>query len=525
VVANQALTDAAIAAAQEALSAAAEAIDTAAAVKDNADVADAIEAAENAVAAAEAAKAVLDAAVEEAMQGETEEQAASNAKYAELSEVLTGLRNDLNEAKTHIENEDADVAPEFRSVADSIENLLNMAKDELEKAKAAYSLKEGSDLTPAAADLAQGIADMVAAADAAQAAYDNAAAEAALNDKLDDAKDDLDELKDKRDKLLENNEFMNEDDLEDIDQQIADIEQEIAAIEQEIADQAAAGNLADDAVADAISQRIDDLEDAIQAVDTNIEEAQVDYDEHHKVGDVDADTEVDVVDYMRLLGYLKNPSTIPTEESDPELFARLDVNGDKRISISDAAAIINVIFYGTPTGDASARVMSTGEETVSAETSVVNGKQRLALGLKSSRAFVGYQFDVVLPEGMKIAGVQLTDRMSGHDVTVADQGNGKATVYVSSATNEEISGTEGTLLYIDLEGSGKAQLENIEFADAAAQAHLFTIAGAETTGIASVKAAAEGEQVYGIGGRMMNALKKGINIIRRTDGTTQKVIK
>jgi hypothetical protein len=66
--------------------------------------------------------------------------------------------------------------------------------------------------------------------------------------------------------------------------------------------------------------------------------------------------------------------------------------------------------------------------------------------------------------------------------------------------------------------------QNIEFATAAANTTAFQI-GSEATGIASVKAAADGEQVYSIGGRLMNAVKKGINIIRRADGTTQKVIK
>ena len=46
------------------------------------------------------------------------------------------------------------------------------------------------------------------------------------------------------------------------------------------------------------------------------------------------------------------------------------------------------------------------------------------------------------------------------------------------------------------------------------QSKMFTVSEAETTGVAGVKAAAEqGEQVYSIGGRLMNALKKGINII------------
>jgi hypothetical protein len=284
--------------------------------------------------------------------------------------------------------------------------------------------------------------------------------------------------------------------------------------------------LADDAVVKAYEDKLDSILKAHEDVAEAIAAAQQDYDLHHQVGDVDGDTEVDINDYNRLLLYLKQPSTKPTKESDPELFARLDVNGDGRISISDAAAVINCIWYdGNPFGPDGARQMSASEETLMAESSMADGRQRVALSLSSENAYVGYQFDVVLPEGATIAGVQLAERSAGHSVVIGDKGNGVATVVVSSATNKVLAGTDGVLLYIDVEGSGQVQLENVEFADVSAQAHELAVAGAQTTGIAGVKAAEDDEQVFGIGGRLMNAVKKGINIIRRADGTTKKVIK
>jgi hypothetical protein len=55
--------------------------------------------------------------------------------------------------------------------------------------------------------------------------------------------------------------------------------------------------------------------------------------------------------------------------------------------------------------------------------------------------------------------------------------------------------------------------------------HELAVNAAETTGIDAARAEAGAGQVYSLSGRVMNALRKGINIIRRADGSTQKVIK
>jgi len=55
-----------------------------------------------------------------------------------------------------------------------------------------------------------------------------------------------------------------------------------------------------------------------------------------------------------------------------------------------------------------------------------------------------------------------------------------------------------------------------------------TATGNQTTGIAeritnAIDSAAQ--KVYNLGGRLMEGVKKGINIIRNADGTTTKVVK
>ena len=518
--------DSLVAAAKEAVKELEEAMDAAETFRNNADIAAAQDAAEEAMRKAEAAVEALQQAAETAAESASSQQKAiSNQRYGELKTLLDDLNQKLDDAARHIDAEDADVAGQFKQPTDSIRDLLRRAQTALEVARDAYSLTPESGLTPAYEELEAGIRKLVDDADAAQATFDNARNFAALSDKVDEVQDETVRQSEARDALLDN-EFLEDEDLAAIDSMIGALADATLDAWEAIKADAAREALADDAVVKAYEDKLDSILKAHEDVAEAIAAAQQDYDLHHQVGDVDGDTEVDINDYNRLLLYLKQPSTKPTKESDPELFARLDVNGDGRISISDAAAVINCIWYdGNPFGPDGARQMSASEETLMAESSMADGRQRVALSLSSENAYVGYQFDVVLPEGATIAGVQLAERSAGHSVVIGDKGNGVATVVVSSATNKVLAGTDGVLLYIDVEGSGQVQLENVEFADVSAQAHELAVAGAQTTGIAGVKAAEDDEQVFGIGGRLMNAVKKGINIIRRADGTTKKVIK
>jgi hypothetical protein len=72
---------------------------------------------------------------------------------------------------------------------------------------------------------------------------------------------------------------------------------------------------------------------------------------------------------------------------------------------------------------------------------------------------------------------------------------------------------------------GNVELLNILFSDVNAQTRSFAIGG-DATGIDTMSTfEALKQKVYDLGGRVKNGLKKGINIIRRADGSTEKVVK
>ena len=241
---------------------------------------------------------------------------------------------------------------------------------------------------------------------------------------------------------------------------------------------------------------------------------------------------VSVTDWFEIMNYAmgRKPMVSATDEDplDREKFSQLNVSkedGDKVINVTDAAAVINLMQKGDIHGGEVVGARAMQNESLTMNTTMVNGVRRIALNLNNSLEYTGAQFDLVLPEGMKFVGANSATRTSRHTVDTNVLADGTVRVMVASQSNRAFEGNEGAVVYIDVEGAGDVQFENIVFATTSAYATEFQLGAGQTTGIASVKAAAEGEQVYSIGGRLMNAVKKGINIIRRADGTTQKVIK
>jgi len=246
----------------------------------------------------------------------------------------------------------------------------------------------------------------------------------------------------------------------------------------------------------------------------------------YKQGNVngDEDGEIDVADFDRWIDDFMAYSTGQLElVPGTEDFQRMDVNCDGDINVGDAVAIRNYVLYDSFTGPANARVMADANETMTTTTTMVNGKQRIAINLNSQNDYVALQADIVLANGQKLAGVQMSDRSNGHNLMTMQMADGKVRIMATSTMNNAFQGTEGAVVYIDVEGNGQTEVSNVIFADAAAGTKKF--AADSTTGVAAVKTQAQDEQVYSIGGRLMNAMKKGLNIIRRADGTSQKVIK
>ena len=245
-------------------------------------------------------------------------------------------------------------------------------------------------------------------------------------------------------------------------------------------------------------------------------------------GDVDGDGRWTSTDYARLRQVILNkkyPAIDGETSTERYRFAHMDINEDEAINVGDAQAALNYAFYGSQFAPkAEARANSNVAENL---TAAFQGN-RIAVALTNAREYSAFQMDVVLPEGMSIK-AQLAERNADFSIATNVLESGETRILVTAKeAGKAFQGNEGDILYIEVEGNGTVEFQNVIFSDLntrTTQFQLNAVSGG-TTGIAGVQT--EGgvvDAIYNLGGRMVNGLKKGINIIRRADGTTQKVIK
>jgi hypothetical protein len=248
---------------------------------------------------------------------------------------------------------------------------------------------------------------------------------------------------------------------------------------------------------------------------------------------------VDVFDLQLLLNLVSQPNEkLKLKEENPKKFNACDLNNDGDISITDLTVMSDILIGETAylydeddyTGEPifAARQLGQTNETLRADVVATEGNsQRIAISLSNERDYTAFQMDVTLPEGMRLVGQSLSDRADGHQL-YANEWDGKVRLVGFTSTKNAFTGNDGAVLYLDVETDesykgGSVKYEDIIFATTKSQGVKFKMQG-ETTGVISRFAEAAKETIYNLGGRVMDGLKKGVNILRGDDGA-KKVIK
>lgn len=295
-------------------------------------------------------------------------------------------------------------------------------------------------------------------------------------------------------------------------------------------------------VAEEIEARYQELRTEVEKLEDDAETRKF------LVGDANGDNLVNVADYNTIRTYILDPDNSTYDKLPEAKAGAADVNGDKEINVGDLTCVSNLVFHDnwawTPDENtaapapAKARVLASvpAESTdgvsitvESEETTIFGKKVRVAVNVDNTADYVGYQMDIKLPEGMTLAGENLTERANGHELMSADIAGGWHRVLVSTMENNAFAGTSGAMLYLDVEVSGDfkggdVELGNVMFTDATGRVYKMKAAvGDRPTGITDITAPTVKERIYSVGGQVMKAVKKGVNIIVGSDGTTKKV--
>ena len=255
------------------------------------------------------------------------------------------------------------------------------------------------------------------------------------------------------------------------------------------------------------------------------------------LGDVDHDGKVTVIDYARVRNMILSGITYD-DIADEVVRYSADATVDNKINVADLSKISTFIF-GENVNNASRAALFASDFSAenkiaaaidSEETTIFGKTVRVAINVESGVAFTAGQFDVKLPAGMKLVGASLSERANGHEVLTGDLENGMKRVVVSVVENNSFNGNNGALVYLDVEvasefNGGNIELSDAIFTDGCANSYYLTNNGPVVpTGIDGVEAATAKERIYSVGGQMMKAVKKGINIIVGDDNKSKKVV-
>jgi len=250
-----------------------------------------------------------------------------------------------------------------------------------------------------------------------------------------------------------------------------------------------------------IKKQIDDLKSEIvgDLIDPN------------QPADFNGDGKISVQDYTLLLNAVLDSSTDST----------FDLNGDGDVSVADIVTWVN-IYRGNTAAAARATFNSNDDTAAFSVVSTNEGITRLAINLNSLGAYSAMQLDAA---NANIVGVSLGERAQEMDIFRRTAANGNTRIVVSSMFGKEIAASEGAVIYIDVANYNGISFGEAQFVNAAGQLVTFDLATGAPTSIDGMAVEQSFTQkVYNMAGKLMNGLKKGINIIRNSDGSTKKVV-
>lgn len=164
-------------------------------------------------------------------------------------------------------------------------------------------------------------------------------------------------------------------------------------------------------------------------------------------GDANGDGTVNVGDYVTIANYILNM------DPNPFIYSAADVDENSTIDVGDLVGVANIVLGDFTMPDNAPRhndsdVTLTGESISSGDNRVV-----VTLNLDNDVDLTAWQMDLELPEGVRLADAELTSRAARHQLVVNELDGGSLRLLGSSMNNDVVTGHEGALLTLVLEGS------------------------------------------------------------------------
>lgn len=225
-------------------------------------------------------------------------------------------------------------------------------------------------------------------------------------------------------------------------------------------------------------------------------------------GDVTASNVVEIDDVENFINNILE-GNIPTDPGTDD-FIRYDGNGDGRIDIADAQAILNLAMGLNADGTPKAGARGDNADNLQATMSILsedmgNGIVRYAMNVEGNFSYTGFQADVVT-SGSIMNVALASDAMPMRSNTMK---NGKLRVLGRPGSTELQA--DGTVMYVYVQGGNGISFENVVMTTA--QSRSIEVGG-ETTGMMTIENGKRTiDNCYDLSGRKVNGAHKGIVIV------------
>ncbi len=230
-----------------------------------------------------------------------------------------------------------------------------------------------------------------------------------------------------------------------------------------------------------------------------------------KKGDANGDGKISITDAVAVVSHILG------EDIEGFVLGAADVNGDNEVDVFDVTKIINIILT---TGGNSAKVrkaIGIQPYTALEQLYVENSTDGIMMSVDNVGRFTSFQMDVEVPDGVELTDARLTIPETGHILRYTKVEENYYRILALSLNNTPLSAAAEGLLKLDLSNGDDVQIGNILFVTPQGEeVQMEALSRNIVTDIADIKTS-QNTEIYDLSGRKLDVdlkqLPKGLYII------------
>ena len=226
-----------------------------------------------------------------------------------------------------------------------------------------------------------------------------------------------------------------------------------------------------------------------------------------KLGDVNGDGFVNIADAQAMVSYI-----LGTYEGTFNVNLA-DMNNDGVIDIFDVTLVVNITLEDDTNNPSGSRAFSRGDNSQAEMIRLKAEANSIYLSIDEAERFTAFQFDITLPEGVELTGVELAAGTTNHLLKFVKHRGNRYRVVGLSFTNELLATSDGKLIMLqvsDTVSENDVSINNVLFV---------TPSNKVVTHIGGIEYNQQDEDdtIYNLSGQKLNVkrqqLSKGVYII------------